>query len=136
MPSVLPYGFEKLSNGDLDVLRNKAKQQDIDRGVKKDQDYYQTHGINKAFNEIPKDVVIPCDNSKLDIQRAGEYVEDEEDLKSLNPIAYEAFIQRAKKIEKEQKQIEIAEYQQMFKEAKESIINPIMVLSADIPLFE
>lgn len=135
MANILPYGGERSSDGDAYSLIHKARQQDIDRGVRKDDEYCRTHGVNRAFNEIPRDVVVPCDASRLDVRRAGEYPEEEEDIRFLNPKAYEAFVRRAQEIEKHQKQIEIAEYQKILQEANDNYVNPIAILSLDFPDF-
>jgi hypothetical protein len=135
MANILPYGGERSSDGDAHSLIQKAREQDVDRSVRKDDEYCRTHGVNKAFNEIPRDVVVPCDASRLDVRRAGEYPAEDNDISILNPKAYAAFVRRAQEIEEHKKQIEIDEYQKILQEAHDNYVNPIAILSLDLPDF-
>ena len=129
--AILPYGMQRNSEGDLGSLKEKAKEQDIARSIKKDEEYYKTHGINKPFNEIPQDVVIPCDGSRLDDVKAGTFISVEQKIQDANPEAYQAYLKRAKEIESQREQLKEEEYQRLLQEAKDNFVNSIMELNLD-----
>jgi hypothetical protein len=131
MANILPYGMRRSSNGDPYSLKERARQQDIERGIQKDEEYYRTHGENRVFNDIPEEVVIPCNTSRLDVVKAGTFLPKEKNIQEINPEAYKAYLKRAKEIEAMKEQLEIEEYQRLLQEAEDNFVNAILLLNLD-----
>ena len=121
------------NHGRFDLLKN-AKQQDIERSIIKDDEYCKIYGKNKAFSEIPEDILVPCDGSRLDVVQAGTYKQTE-DIFAINPAAYQAYLRRETEIKELKQKMELEEFQKMLEKVNEKHSSPIMFLSLK-PLLE
>jgi hypothetical protein len=133
-PNILPYGFDRLSHGNSDSLIDKAKQQDLERSIRKDEEYCNIYGENKVFSEIPDDPCVPCDGSRLDVVQAGTYRKTNQ-ISIINPAAYQAYLNREIKIKKLKEKMELEEFQALLEKANEKHASPITFLTLS-PLFK
>ena len=106
MANIRPLGFDRLSNGDPDSLIDNAKQQDLERSIRKDEEYCNIYGENKVFSEISEDPCVPCDSSRLDVIQAGTYKKVNQ-ISIINPVAYQAYLNREVKLKKLKEKMEL-----------------------------
>lgn len=134
MANIRRLGLDRSSNGDPYSLIDKAKQQDLERSIRKDQEYCDIYGENKAFSEIPDDPCVPCDVSRLDVVQAGTYRRDDH-ISVINPVAYQAYLNREVKLKELKEKMELEEFQKLLEKANEKHSSPIAFLSL-VPLLE
>ena len=125
-------GVERNSEGDEYSLLTKAQQQDIERAIRDDEAYYQSTGINRLSDPIPRDVVVSCTVSRIDVVKAGTFSTEENHVKEFCPEVYQAYMEREVRKEQKNKQIAIEEYQELLQESKDNFLNSMLVLSLEI----
>jgi len=119
MSNYLPYGGERNSHGDVLSLKQKALDQDTARSILKDEQYANITGVNRPFTDIPPEIVIPCDGSRLDNSSPGPQT-----VKDISPKAYAEYLRRGERMDRE-------DYFRLLRQKDEEFTNSIDQLSFD-----